>query len=201
MKDITPTLFTNSKKQSAYYYFHKNPWKRSSGNDFQKVFRYCVSCGENRFTEEQWSGEYASKRGVYTIGSTLVCDKNICYEAVSMLPAFIERKHYIVKTRKDQERIYKGKSCQYFETDIPIFLEVNDNVYNSDNEIDPKYRTIIKLFETLPIGKRIETIDFAYFDYQRAMNIEVGKLMTDTTDPYLSMLAEYRQKVVALSKL
>ena len=48
------TTFTNTAGEVARYYFKNNPWKFSDANRFQKIFRFCVICGDNRFSDEKW---------------------------------------------------------------------------------------------------------------------------------------------------
>ncbi len=45
------------------------------------------------------------------------------------------------------------------------------------------------------LAKRLSAIDAIYFEHAKKNNIQLGKLMGDTSDPFLKALAVYRQQV------
>ena len=56
------------KNEDIQCYIVNNPWKLSIHNREQKFYRYCVLCGAERFTDEQWSKE------IYRDGPPSICD-------------------------------------------------------------------------------------------------------------------------------
>ncbi len=191
-----PTRFTSSSGEFATYYFKNNPWKFSEDNNFQKIFRYCIICGDNRFSDDVWTRPFSvydvTKNAVPTI-----CQKSKCYKDLNVVPAFVPRKHYIVETPEDRRKanIWPKQQPDSYEDIRMVTSHVQfDKVFKSESDIPPIFFETFSKLEKIPVQHRIMEIDEIYFDYADKNKIEVGRGMSDTTDPFLLALVEYRNK-------
>lgn len=180
------TPFTHSKGKIAKFFLTNNPWKVFTSDPYRpKVFRYCLICGEARFSAEEWSQMVRDRTG-----STTTCEKKSCEELDTSILIFIPQKHLTV-TEEDTNRIQGALGREFFE-------EVgSDKKARSEAELSPE---LLKKLEDVPISQRLSAIDAIYFEYAKKHNIQLGKLMGDTSDPFLKALAEYRQQVSHLLK-
>lgn len=187
------TTFTNSTGEVAKYYFKGNPWKLSDANNFQKVYRFCIICGDERFSSEEWS------KVIDLWGPPTICKKVSCWDALAFVPGFVPCKHEMVETDLDQSRVKVAKEREFFEDIGKVTPLVRlDKVYSSEEEMPQEYLETFKKFESFPVETRISKIDSIYFDYKKKNNIVVGKYMTDTSDPFLKTLAAYRQQSIKI---
>jgi hypothetical protein len=190
------TRFTSSTGEIAKYYFKNNPWKFSEDNNFQKVFRYCIICGNNRFSDAVWSRQFSTyevtKKAVPTI-----CDNRQCYNDLSVVPAFVPRKHYMVETPEDRRKakIWPEQQPDSYEDIRTVTTHLQfDKVFKSESDIPSKFFETFSQLEKIPVQHRIMEIDNIYFDYAGKNEIEVGSAMSDTTDLFLRALDDYRNK-------
>ena len=104
------TTFTNSKGKVAKFFLNNNPWKVFAYDLFTpKTFRYCIICGDARFSAEEWS-----KMTVNRIGSTTTCDKESCREIDTYVAKYIPLKHLIM-TAEDMSHIQGANGQEFFE--------------------------------------------------------------------------------------
>ncbi|MEC7838590.1 MAG: hypothetical protein VX777_00970 [Chlamydiota bacterium] len=103
--------FTDSTGKVAQYFFRNNPWKVSDSNDFQKFYRFCVLCGDNRFSDNEWSGVLVTAYDQLPI----ICNRANCYNNLYKVSDFVPRNHYIVRTPEDKDKVSSGRSQQNFE--------------------------------------------------------------------------------------
>jgi len=54
-------------------YLRNNPWKLSIHNREQKIFRYCVLCNTNRFSDAEWN------KLITTTDSSICCNNKNCW--------------------------------------------------------------------------------------------------------------------------
>lgn len=187
------TTFTNSVGEIAQYYFKNNPWKLSAANDYQKVYRFCIICGDERFSSEEWS------KVIDLWGPPTICKKEACWDALAFVPGFVSRKHYLIETHLDKSRVKVAHENEFFEDITHVTLSIRfDKVFSSEDEMPQEYLEIFKKLENFPVETRIPEIDSIYFDYREKNNIVVGKYMTETTDPFLKALALYRQESIKI---
>lgn len=195
-KSLLPeaTIFTNSTGEIAKYYFRNNPWKLSDANNHQKIFRFCIICGDERFNDEKWNAILS------ILGPPTICNKQGCYTDLAFVPGFVPKKHYLIQTELDRNRIKDSKERECFEEVGNVTSMIRfDKVYKSEEEI-PCYSETIKQLEKFPVEIRISEIDSVYFEYQSKHRIEVGHTLADTSDPFLKVLADYRKKSVEILK-
>lgn len=184
------TIFTNATGEIARYFFKNNPWKLSKDNNFQKIYRFCIICGTERFSSEKWS-KVLSMWGC----PPTICDKMTCYGGLEMIPAFVARRHYIIETDLDRSRIPVAQKQEFLEDIPPVTSFIRcDKIYRNESGMPRKYLETFKQLESLPVETRISKIDSIYFDYVEKNSVKVGKTLFDTSDPFLRLLAEYRQK-------
>lgn len=181
------TTFMNAKGETLSFYIRNNPWKVFAYNSQQKIFLYCIICGEARFSAEEWSTVARSK-----IGPTTTCNKEACWKIDPLVTNFIPRNHYMIFTETDKSRTQGERGQDFFE-EVEEVTSVKAN--KSESEIPPEYRETLKRLEAFPRGdERLSEIDAIHFKYMRENNIPLGKTLADTNDPFLKFLAEYRQK-------
>jgi len=73
-REPEPTLFVHENGSVTQYFIRNNPWKISSDNVPQKVFYYCVVCGDERVSEAEWMGP------LYKVNA-LICRREACNQA------------------------------------------------------------------------------------------------------------------------
>lgn len=209
--------FTSSTGEVARYFFKNNPWKCSFGNSQQKIFRFCVICGSDKFPKERWDWErwdILRSCGILRDPPT-ICNKISCYDALAMMPRFVPIKHYLVQTELDQERIRQAKEQagehlyakrpyfeypEYFEDMEPEItaLAHRDTVYSCEEEMPAKYRDVLAKLERYPAVTRISEIDRIYTEYLIKNQIPLQTYMSDSSDPFLKMLATYREQCIKI---
>ncbi len=189
------TKFTNSEGKVAQYFFKNNPWKLSDCNEFQKIFRFCLICGDNRFSDKEWSGILDVMWGA----PPTICRKSSCWDDLAYLSGFVPEKHYFVKTALDKSRTSQAHTQEVFEDIEEVTSLVRfDKVFKDESEMPKEYVETFKKLENFPVEMRTSKIDSIYFSFKEEHNIEVGEYLTDTSDPFLRSLAEYRQKSIAI---
>jgi hypothetical protein len=191
------TTFNNTNGETARFFLRNNPWKCNDNNAQQKIFRYCIICGEDRFSAEEWS---SMARARLVIGQPLLtCTKFSCSGNVQSTEKFIHPNHLKIQTEIDEICTQIDPKEGFFETvaDVTTVI-ILDKVYKSEAEMPPEYRELLKRLEGLPLSRRVAEIDTVYFSYLEENNITLGQRMGDESDPFLKMLADYRQKVYRL---
>ena len=191
------TVFSNTAGDFAQYYFKNNPWKLSSDNNFQKIYRFCIICGDNRFTDQQWIALDSMWGKPPTI-----CRKMLCYNALEFLPGFVPRKHYIIETHADQLRVKHARTTECFEELNEMTSHIRfDKVYASEEEIPAEFLETFKRLEKIPVETRTAEIDQLYFDFRTEHNIQMpyeGMPPEEEPEPFLRELRVYRQKSIAI---
>jgi len=54
---------TKGTGETRQYYLQNNPWKFVEWNKYQKIFLFCVICGQQRFTQSVWDHGYSQHNG------------------------------------------------------------------------------------------------------------------------------------------
>ncbi len=104
------TPFTHSKGKIAKFFLTNNPWKVFTSDPYRpKIFRYCLICGDARFSAEEWSRMVKDRTG-----STTTCEKKSCEELDTSILIFIPRKH-LTLTEEDTNRIQGALGREFFE--------------------------------------------------------------------------------------
>ena len=103
--------FTNSKGKVAEFYFKNNPWKISTWNDFQKVYRFCIVCKQERFSDKEWSRVLNNMLGK----CPALCNKYQCWATVEFSPPIVPQKHFIIQTSQDRSRVNAAKHQEFYE--------------------------------------------------------------------------------------
>ncbi|MBA3238341.1 MAG: hypothetical protein H0T62_08370 [Parachlamydiaceae bacterium] len=170
-----------------------NPWKLSAANNFQKVYRFCIICGGERYSSAEWT------KVIDSIGPPTICRKNPCWDALEFISGFVPRKHFIIETDLDKSRVKSAKAQEFFEEIADVVTTIrNDKVYGNKEQIPTEYYQTFSVLESYPVETRIAKIDAIYFDHMAKNNIVVGNCMTDTSDPFLKELAVYRQQSIKI---
>lgn len=195
------TVFKNAVGETANYYFRNNPWKLPQDNQWQKVYRFCVICGDERFSSKEWAGV------IQLWGPPAVCDKYSCYEGIAFFAGFVPRKHYLVETEQDKSRVeMAGRAdmthrLQFFEEveDVTTLMR-NDKVYDSEQDMPQEYLEVFRRLEKFPVETRVAEIDSLYFGHKEKHNIHLreGERLADAPDPFLRALGAYRQKCISI---
>lgn len=74
----------------VHAFIFNNPWKLSTLNSEQKIFRFCVSCGTDRFTDDKWSKLHGSGANLPPYAS--VCTNTECWLKSGMIWDAVPRK-------------------------------------------------------------------------------------------------------------
>lgn len=185
----TATKFVSSDGEYREYYIQYNAWKFSDDNKSQKHFRYCIICGDPRFSSEEWKGILRFQCG----RPPTICKKESCWDELGFVPKFVPRKYYIVETDVDKSLARDPIHRQYYENVDKITTLIRfDKVYKKEEDMLPF--SIFKDLEKMPVETRIAKLDVVYFSYAEAYKVRVGEFMSDTSDPYLKALATYREE-------
>ncbi len=186
------TEFSNPSGRTAFYYFKNNPWTSTSGR--QKVYRYCIICGDDRFSNSSWSA--ALKNTFSMLGASLsVCNRPSCHKAFSHCSAFVPSHMQLVKTPLDQQRFQNRKGNQFFEeVEDTTFLDRDDRIYASEADMPKEHQEMLKQLEQLSAGERIAAIDHIDFAYRKQHLMPPYGENNDSIDPFLRFLAAYRNK-------
>lgn len=196
-----PTKFVKEESEIATYFFNNNPWKTRNGA--QKLFRCCIGCGDNRFSDEEW----ATITDRIWFGTPAFCNKGGCFDKLYNLTSLVPSKHYFIETLKDKWSVKRGKldgvSREHFEEIKEVVpFSRNEKVFKNESEMPQQYIDTFKELEELPVEMRIEEIDSIYFKYRDKYKVQIGEYLTDTSDPFLQALADYRKKsIIILRKL
>jgi hypothetical protein len=191
------TKFVNSEGKIKEYFIRNNPWKFSTSNCFQKQFRFCVICGEDRYIDKTWEGIIGSRMG----HAPIICRESSCYQDLAYLSAFVADKFYICDIPPSPRSLEKALENDNFEeVDEVTTLIQFDKVFKDESEMPKDYIDTFKALEEFPVGMRISKIDSIYFKHQEQYDIKVGQWMGDTSDPFLLALSSYRCKSCAVLK-
>lgn len=99
----------NSEGDTALYFLKNNPWKLSEVNSFQKVYRFCLICGKDRFGNDRWN-QVIDRMWA---GSPLICEKIPCIEAYDRLSESLYCQHCIF--RGEGENVAYARQHEQFE--------------------------------------------------------------------------------------
>lgn len=194
------TKFVNGGGDIEEFYFRKNPWKVSEFSKVNKIFRFCVICGEERFSTKQWSKKLKYMEGFEAI----VCDKKACWDVRIQILKFVPRYHYLIFKVPDLLLIKSATTQEFFETigevttSIPFGKVKHVGKTTIEGEFPEDHREFFEEFEKLPIEERINRVTEIYFDYAKKNGIKLSKRMMEVDDPYLRRLAYYRLRNVWL---
>lgn len=188
------TKFINSSGEIKNYYFKNNPWKLSKDNREQKIYRYCVICGENRFTDEVW------KKKIEMWGNPpAICKKAACWKDLAYTWNFVPESFFHVKYGAVD---YEKAMCEEsFENVNKVTTHIRfDKVFANESEMPKEYVDTFKKLEEYPVEFRIIEIDALYYDHVEKNKIELDttKMISETADPFLNALGDYRIKCVKI---
>ncbi len=187
-KGFAPTLvhFKRCDQKCLSLFLRRNPWKLSASNGSQKIFRFCVICGDDRF-KEAWKQPLGHLWG----SPPSFCQKPKCFSQIGYIPTALDP---LFLYRGQDHDLVREKE-QYLEVPGSVCLEDDERVYRgSIDSVPPEYKGAILKLEEFSSGMRISEIDHVYFEYER----EKGISPKDVTDPYLLFLQEYREKTVQI---
>jgi hypothetical protein len=194
------TMFVDTQGKVNEYFFKNNPWKLSDLNKHQKIYRFCVICGDEKFPDKAWARNPLRLSG---FESPVFCEKIQCGDSGADLPAFVTRDFYIVETMRDYlnvHRLIAGEIEECFH-EVPEVVSTirHDKVFSHESDIPKEYSYTFKDLENTPVELRISKIDLLYFEYAKAKSPQIfGRLMSQTSDPYLKALADYREKSIKI---
>lgn len=123
----------------ASYYLNKNPWKVTLKNEFQKIYRYCLVCGKDRFPDT-WAkvNEFYNKE---------LCH-NFCMHKLGNIYDFVPIK-FLLFSLKDWSKL---KTCIVGIEVLPSIIMVSVSARFNGHEVS------IDQLDTLPIDQRIEIV-------------------------------------------
>lgn len=104
------STFTSSAGHVAKVYLNNNPWKISSHNDHQKVFRYCWHCGEDRFGDERWNHLH-----IALSDSAKFCHRKPCENSSEAVCNIVPHYLFLVQTDKDKALVTLARSQEFYE--------------------------------------------------------------------------------------
>ncbi len=90
-----PTQHSNFMHETRNFYLKNNPWV--AVNNTQKQFRFCIMCGDNRFSDEEW----AARPSKYHL---VACDKIRCRSDFRSAFCFINVRDICVEEAHDLEQ-------------------------------------------------------------------------------------------------
>ena len=77
------TTFELKNGGTVEYYIENNPWKLSRMNNVQRVFRYCIVCGKNRYSDDDWNnGRLSIRQSIVSCDFEPSCETRNFYETV-----------------------------------------------------------------------------------------------------------------------
>lgn len=188
-KAPTATTFINSTEEVAHYFFKNNPWKLSTANDYQKIFRFCIICGEEKFSSEKWA------KVIGTYGPPAICDKPACFQSLAFVPGYVPREFLFIESLLDRSRRESAKTQEYFVNPQQVIkLLRNDKVYANESDMPAEWIEVFKRLEKYPVETRISEIDSHYFAYINRLPNKAARDLAEITDPFLIQLAAYRNR-------
>lgn len=179
-----PTVFATDYRA---YYFAENPWKVCGSNDYQKVFRRCVACWNDRFTDEAW----ASVHTRYVLGTPMMCDKPSCMAEIEHLSGYVPRSYLFVETAEDKDHVRSARDKEAYVATKPVVRVIrHDTIYSDAASIPPAAKDEIAELEKLPIEARIMEMTSRILKFRERHSIPFEQ--TDSLPPYLQELERYR---------
>jgi hypothetical protein len=158
------TSYCNKNGHAKEYYFENNPWK--SPNRLNRIFRYCVICGENRFQGESWEKSF---KGFHK--SPLVCERVSCQLNIEFLPNYVPKECYLLINQDKTQG-----SHQPLQT-LPCAAENNKD-------------------EMQAVKKKVKVLEKAFFIIAEWNNIKPVGFMSHTKDPHLKAIATCRDGLI-----
>ncbi len=197
-------IFIDFRGISRGYFIGDNPWKLSTYNNFDKVYRFCWVCGINRFADNEWNRNRVDISGPGSGARWITCmDVDCSRELTDSVNALVSERHFRIETDIDRKRIAAFAADaegnpEFFEEIAPVTVSVrNDRVYPNESAIPIHYRDMFLRLENYPVHLRIVKIDFIKFEYADEHNLIRGV----TTDPFLKALAQYRARCIEIVHL
>lgn len=194
------TTFKDSWGKTGNYFLKNNPWKFSASNSHQKIYRYCIICGDDRFTNESWSKLHS----LHLFGAPpTICQQPSCWDKLAFVPAVVSDQYLYAETAIDRTRAKTERDQEFCEDIQPETLNLRpcDKVYPNEADIPEAYVEVFKRLEEFPVETRIYEIDHVYFEYKKKNNIDAMSFMIDTFDPFLRTLVRYRKESVNILKM
>lgn len=142
----TATVFTNKIQEYAYYYFNNNVWKPSALQPHKKCYRYCIACGKNRFTDQQWSKIRDCQ--------SLACRKESCQNAFFRMPIFVPCEFFMIGTAEDIQTLHDNPPSTSFTGDVREVTSSADIDRNDVDGIPPRYLKMLASLENLSDQKK-----------------------------------------------
>lgn len=138
--------FLSPTGNSRYYYLIDNPWKLSSDNNVQKIFRCCIRCGTNRFTDKAWNELNKIN------SSPVVCESDFCFQSMHDMDKFIPRHVYRI-TSADRARIQYARVMEFFEFESAHKFYLKKT---PPRLVEHKNEPQVPQGEEMPVGPEIE---------------------------------------------
>lgn len=180
----------------ATFYLSENPWKPTEKNF--KHYRFCIACGTSKYSLEEWANGKIIKEENHPPS---LCEQTTCSEKIPLINSIVAKQHLEICKGFDQRRApHKPETGHYesFSKKTSIDLDIKE-LNLTDPCIPPEYKK--KLSHSEPF-ERIHIFINIYFEYKEKNEIEVGKTIHDTKDPFLLWLAsQYRQHITILQPL
>lgn len=143
---ITKTIFTSKTQDYAFYYFDNNVWKQSALESNKKCYRYCIACGKNRFTDQQWAKILDCQ--------SLACDKVVCQDKLFRMPLFVPREFFMIGAVEDIQILHGNPPFTSFSESIGAVTSSADIDGNNGEGIPPKYLIMLASLENLSDEKK-----------------------------------------------
>ena len=101
-----PTQYSNFMHETRDFYLKNNPW--IAVNDTQKQFRFCIMCGNNRFSDQEWAVPISKYHLV-------VCDKISCQSDYRVAFCFINVREICIEDAYDRQQVEYRRLCSSIE--------------------------------------------------------------------------------------
>lgn len=178
---LEPTEFVTDRRGSEKFYFKNN--SHAVLRCF-RIFRYCVACGECRFSDKQWprtEDTWQFGREELWVGQNKL-GHIACIKQLERVPGYVPLSFYEVDE--------KGA----FPAEIPskVYVKTFDTVYTDRQSLPAEFAKEFLDLEKLPLHLRIEQIIQRRWGYVAAHDCR--------DHPYLQALDEYLQKCKEVQK-
>lgn len=171
------TLFTSMSGEVTRLYLKDNPWQVMPTDEKIKLYRHCIQCGTNRFTEDDW--DYPNG----TLHPTN-CDSEPC------------KYKYRIHIR------FLPLSLRFTPQEGASPVNINELTSSSDAttessglfELDGGHNAELEEIEVLPLEERVPAIDALYIQYRKDNGLPVEGEMTANGSVWAQQLLSYRER-------
>lgn len=194
---LEATTFINKNDEQRKYYIRGNPWRITFTNneykdDEDKVHRFCVLCGENRFTDDDW--KLPTEKLEWRLwGRTIqICGKETCHDDLLYLFDFVPRR-YLEPYKETDERLAQAREDQCFDEVKNVIQHWRfDEVYLKRDRIPQEHLALFEKLEDLPLEKRMHEIDSLRSEYLlNLMKQNIPLKNIGEVDPFLKAMGEF----------